>query len=105
MALKVEISANITDERITAVLGSHVPIWMLSAREPGNDVMRHKRDLSELRQIVRGLYNDIKTQHEASERPFTCSPPSRFLQRSSWSSRKDAKNLTLPLLVYDNVQK
>jgi hypothetical protein len=45
VAVKLGISATITDERVTAVFGVVVPIWSVSAAQPSNDCMRHEADL------------------------------------------------------------
>lgn len=63
MALKLGLSATITDERITQVLGPHTSIWSLSAQNPHNDILRSPGDLSTFRQLLRQLYDQIKAAH------------------------------------------
>ena len=55
VALKIGISATVTDDRILAVLGEDTVIWSLTSETPGNDVMRHPDDLMEFRRLMRGL--------------------------------------------------
>lgn len=102
VALKLDISATITDDRVTAVLGADVPIWSLSAVSPGNDCMRHEADLREFRRLMRGLYNDIKAQHgeEAKVHVFPAVPISVAIE----VGRVRMPKSDLPLLIYDNIR-
>lgn len=63
VALKLALSATVTDDRIRAVLGDDVAIWSLTAEEPHNDIMRRPQDLSEFKQRVRTLLDRIKAVH------------------------------------------
>jgi hypothetical protein len=63
VALKLGISATITDERITAVLGQDACIWELSAENPHNDIMRRPEDLAEFKRQARRLLDRIKAAH------------------------------------------
>lgn len=63
LALKLALSATVTDDRIQAVLGADVAIWSLIAEEPHNDIMRRPQDLSEFRQRIRRILDRIKVAH------------------------------------------
>lgn len=63
VALKLALSATITDDRIKAVLGGDARIWELTAENPHNDIMRRPEDLSEFKRLVRRLLDRIKATH------------------------------------------
>ncbi|MBB3999093.1 SAVED domain-containing protein [Aureimonas pseudogalii] len=63
VALRLALSATVTDDRITAVLGDDVAIWSLTAEDPHNDIMRRPQDLSEFKRRVRTLLDRIKAVH------------------------------------------
>ena len=63
VALKLAISATITDDRITSVLGPDVSIWSLTAQNPNNDIIRYPEDLAEYRKQLRSLFDEIKAAH------------------------------------------
>lgn len=61
--LVLALSATITDDRITDVLGSDVSIWRMTIDEPNNDFLKSKEQLQQFRQIIRPLLNEIKAKH------------------------------------------
>jgi hypothetical protein len=63
LALKLALSATVTDDRIRAVLGDDVVIWSLIAEEPHNDIMRRPQDLAEFRQRLRRIFDRMKAIH------------------------------------------
>lgn len=63
LALKLALSATVTDDRIRAVLGDDVVIWSLIAEEPHNDIMRRPQDLAEFRQRLRRILDRMKAIH------------------------------------------
>lgn len=98
-ALVLGVSAPISDERITSILGDDISIWSISAAAPGNDVMRHKEDLSRLRREVRAILADIKAAHgeKAVISVFPALPVSAAVEVGRvWMPKAD-----LPLHVYD----
>jgi len=102
VALKLEISAKVADDRIIAILGPDVPVWSVCARDPGNDIMRHEADLGEFRRLMRALYNDIKAHHgeRATIHVFPAIPVSCAIE----IGRVRMPKSDLPLLVYDNIR-
>ena len=62
-ALVLALSATITDDRITAVLGSNVAIWKVIITEPHNDFLKSPRQLSSFRALLRKLLDKIKLRH------------------------------------------
>lgn len=63
VALKLELSANITDDRITDVLGEKCEIWTIRHDAPSNDYIRCKSDLKNFRIIMRKALDEIKSKH------------------------------------------
>lgn len=63
VALKLGVSATITDDRIERVLGQDAAIWSLCAETPHNDIVRRPEDQSAYRTALRGLFDEIKARH------------------------------------------
>ncbi|MBX7198329.1 MAG: SAVED domain-containing protein [Rhodospirillaceae bacterium] len=99
VALKLAISADITDRRVVEVMGEDVSIWGLGVKCPGNDVMRNSADLVEFRRLIRSIYNDIKTTHgeDALIHVFPAIPVSCAVELG----RVRMPKADLPLRVYD----
>lgn len=62
-ALVFAISATITRDRITRVLGEEAAVWMITVPEPHNDVVKAREMLNAFRKEVRKVLNEIKAQH------------------------------------------
>lgn len=63
VALKLSVTSQITDDRITEVIGEDVSIWEISSDQQTHGVIRHKSDLSRYRSIVRSTLDAIKNVH------------------------------------------
>lgn len=63
VALKLEISAEIADGRVQAVLGQEAAIWSIAASDPHNDIMRRPEDLAAFAKMFRKTLDDIKVAH------------------------------------------
>jgi hypothetical protein len=99
IALKLALSATVTDDRIRAVLGNDVAIWSLTAENPHNDIMRRPEDLALFKQKLRQLFDRIKAVHgEASTiNLFPILPNSAAVE----VGRVRMPKADLPLLIYD----
>jgi len=62
-ALVFSISATITADRITKVLGEDVSIWEVTVAAPNNDVVKARETLARFRETVRPLLDRIKAAH------------------------------------------
>jgi hypothetical protein len=62
-ALILSLSATISDERITTVLGKDVTIWRVTVAEPHNDFLKSRQQVQLFRQQLRRLMDRIKIQH------------------------------------------
>jgi hypothetical protein len=58
-ALIISLSARISHERVTSILGKRVSVWELTVREPHNDFLRTKAQLSKFRETARRLMVEI----------------------------------------------
>lgn len=102
VALKLALSATVTDRRIQNVLGADAPIWSITANEPHNDILRHREDLSKFRTLVRQTFDQIKAIHgeQAEIHIFPVLPVSAAVEVGRvWMPKAD-----LPLVVYDQVR-
>lgn len=99
VALKLALSATITDERIRAVLGDDTAIWSITAENPHNDIMRRPEDLIEFRCHFRRLLDRIKAVHgeNATISVFPAVPNSVAVE----AGRVLMPKADLPLLIYD----
>jgi hypothetical protein len=99
VALKLALSATVTDDRIRAVLGDEVAIWSLTAENPHNDIMRRPEDLVEFKRHLRRLFDRIKAVHgeNAIINVFPALPNSASVE----VGRVRMPKADLPLHVYD----
>ncbi len=63
VALKLGVSATITDDRIKRVLGEEAAIWSLCAGAPHNDIVRCPEDQAAYRKALRSFFDAIKARH------------------------------------------
>jgi len=99
VALKLEISSNISDDRIRTALGPDVSIWSLNVSNPHNDCMRHRDDLQKFRINTRKILADIKETYgeKASINIFPAIPVSAAVEFGRiWMPKAD-----LPLHIFD----
>ncbi len=99
IALKLALSATVTDGRIHAVLGEDVAIWTIEAENAHNDIMRRPEDLVEFKRQLRRLFDRIKAVHGegAVINVFPALPNSVAVEVGRvWMPKAD-----LPLNVYD----
>ncbi len=99
VALKLALSATITDSRIEQVLGSTCPIWSLSHPNPHNDFLRSKAHLQSFRENMRMVFDKIKAIHgeDATILIFPAMPVSAAIELGRvWMPKAD-----LPLEVFD----
>lgn len=102
VALKLALSATITDDRISSVLGEDIAIWAITATNNNNDVMRYPEDLAEFRRLLRFAYNEIKVVHgpNAVINIFPAIPVSAAVECGRvWMPKAD-----LPLVIFDETR-
>lgn len=99
IALKLAVSATVTDDRIERVLGEDVAIWSLCAQSPGNDVVRCPGDQSAYRVALRAIFDAIKARHGEGVpiHVFPALPSSLAVETGRvWMPKADPK-----LIIYD----
>lgn len=99
VALKLSISAAITDDRVVSVLGEEISIWELTCAAPHNDIMRRRDDLSDYRSRIRRMLDEIKEQHglHAELSVFPAIPASCAVELGRvWQPKAH-----LPMEIYD----
>ena len=103
IALKLEVSAPIADERIHQVMGQAIPIWSVSAEAQHNDIVRRRNDLRDFRRALRSAFEAIKTAHgeSATVHLFPALPVSAAVEVGRvWMPKAH-----LPMIVYDQNRK
>lgn len=97
-ALIVGLSATINKDRITSVLGDNVSVWHLSIDFPENDFLKTEGILSNFRNVVRGAFDAIKSQHGCIElHVFPAMPVSAAVEFGRvWMPKAD-----MPMVIYD----
>jgi len=99
VALKLELSATITDDRITEVLGEGCDIWSITHPNPNNDYIRNRDNLKNFRKTMRIAFDKIKAQHGQHTKlhVFPAMPVSTAIEMGRvWMPKAD-----LPLVIYD----
>lgn len=99
IALKLGISATLTDNRITQVLGD-AAIWSVTVDAPHNDILRRPEDQAAFRRLMRGLFDRIKAAHgeRAVIHVFPAVPASLAVELGRvWMPKSD-----LAMVIYDN---
>lgn len=99
IALKLSLSASISDERIHKVLGDEVAIWEITIEEPHNDFLQSPEHLSKFKKIMRKLFNEIKNEHgqDSELNIFPAIPASIAVELGRvWMPKAD-----LPLHIYE----
>jgi hypothetical protein len=100
IALKMGISATLTDERVTQVLGPETTIWSVTADNPHNDILRSPEDQAAFRRLLRRLLDRIKALHGEGQmiHVFPALPASLAVDFGRvWMPKSD-----LAMTIYDN---
>ena len=99
VALNLSLSATITHDRITTVLGEGCSIWTMTVPVPHNDFLKSPRQLQLFRDEFRRMLDRVKTQHgdDAMLHVFPAVPVAIAVEIGRvWMPKAD-----LPLKVYD----
>ena len=99
--LILAISATVTSDRITRVLGPDVSIWTVTVAAPHNEVVKTKEQLVQFRQLLRPLLDRIKAIHGqlTTLHVFPATPVSVSID----FGRVRMPKADMPLLIYDQV--
>jgi hypothetical protein len=63
VALKLAVTSEIADERVTAVLGNDVSLWQIASLHHGQGIIRRREDLARWRAVVARTLDEIKNRH------------------------------------------
>jgi hypothetical protein len=99
VALNISLSATITNDRITSVLGENCSIYTLTIAKPLNDYLKNKIQLADFSITVRQLLNEIKTIHGGTTElhVFPTMPIATAIEFGRvWMPKAD-----MPLVIYD----
>lgn len=102
-ALVISLSAIVTHDRITNILGDTASIWEITIANPHNDFLRSKKHQARFRTAVRPLMNKIKAVHGQNTllHVFPVAPVSIAVELGRIRQPK----ADMPWLVYDQVNK
>lgn len=100
-ALVLALSATVTTDRITSVLGPDAAIWTVTVPVPHKEIVKSPNQLSEIRVLFRQLFDDIKAIHgqTALLHVFPAMPVSLAVELGRARSPK----ADMPWRVYDQV--
>jgi hypothetical protein len=101
--LKLSLSANITDDRITSLFGEECSIWEITHPQPHNDFLRSPHHLKKFRVIMRKTFDRIKACHgqQSTLQLFPAMPVSSAVELG----RVYMPKADLPLVIYDQQNK
>ena len=99
--LAISLSADITRDRIEAVLGSNLSIWTVTASSPNNDLIKTRNQLGEFRTSMRSLMNRIKVVHGQNTQLhiFPAAPVSTMVELG----RIRMPKADMPWRIYDQI--
>ena len=101
IALVIDLSAEVVDRRITAVLGDDCSIYHLTIPEPNRNFVRNKRIQTDYVKAFREIMEEIKNTHPEAERIhlFPVMPQSLAIR----SGMDYMPKADLPITIYEQV--
>src|SRR5690554_679554 len=99
IALKFELSDEISNDRIFKVLGDDISIWTIKIESPNSDCIQSTKDLENFRKVVRQALRKIKSYHGDDQEIniFPAMPISTAIEVGRvWMPKAD-----LPMTIFD----
>lgn len=99
IALKIELSDTITDDRITSVLGGDTSIYSIKIDHPDNDFVKSRKQIADFGEKMKEAFREIKRLHgqEAILNIFPAMPVSLAVQLGRvWMPKAD-----LSMTIFD----
>jgi len=99
VALNISLSATITNDRITQVLGEECDVFTITIDNPFNDYLKSKKHLEDFSIAIRQLFNQIKAKYDAQTpiHIFPAMPIAKAVELGRvWMPKAD-----MPLYLYD----
>ena len=100
-ALVLASSATVVEERITSLLGRDASLWMVTLPTPHNDAMKSREQLSQLRSLLRFVFDQIKATHGQSAVLHVF--PAAAISAAVEFGRVRMPKSDMPWLIYDQV--
>lgn len=100
-ALVLSLSANVSDDRIKAVIGEDISLWKISIPYPNNDFLQSKEQLRKFRIIIRQLFQRIKGIH--GQNSYISVFPAMPVAMAVEFGRVRQPKADLPLKIYDQL--
>ena len=101
VALVMDLSAEITDERIIKSLGQECSIYHITIEEPNRNFVRSTKTQAEFVKVFRGMMEKIKNDHPTADRicVFPAMPQSLAIRAGmDYMPKAD-----LPITIYEQV--
>lgn len=100
-ALVLALSATVTGDRITSVLGPDAAIWTVTVAVPHKEIVKFPKQLSDIRTLFRQLFDEIKAIHGQTTllHVFPVMPVSLAVELGRARSPK----ADMPWRIYDQV--
>ena len=100
-ALVLALSATVTKDRVTSVIGGNASTWTLRAHQPHNDIVKSREQLSQLRSLLRLALDEIKAKHgqDAILNIFPAAPVSAAIELG----RVRMPKAEMRWIIYDQV--
>ena len=100
-ALVLALSATVTPDRITSVLGTEASIWTVTVPAPHNDIVKSREQMSRFRSLLRPLFDQIKAAHgqRTPLHVFPVAPVSAAIELG----RTRMPKADMPWRVYDQI--
>ncbi len=99
VALNMSLSATVSNDRITKVLGDECSIYTINIPSPFNDYLKSKKDLVQFGNIMRKLFDRIKAEYNETTplHIFPAIPIATAIELGRvWMPKAD-----MPLFIYD----
>lgn len=103
VALKLELSATIQDDRIIEVLGDDTSIWSIRIATPYNNFLKSEKQLDQFKEVMRKTFDRIKAIHgeNTTLNVFPAMPVATAVEMGRvWMPKAD-----LPMVIFDQNNK
>lgn len=100
-ALVLASSATVVEERITSLLGRDASVWIVTLPTPHNDAVKSREQLSQLRSLLRSVFDRIKAAYSQSTVLHVF--PAAAISAAVEFGRVRMPKADMPWLIYDQV--
>ena len=100
-ALVLASSATVVEDRITSLLGRDASVWVVTLPTPHNDAVKSREQLSQLRSLLRSVFDRIKAVYSQSTVLHVF--PAAAISAAVEFGRVRMPKADMPWLIYDQV--